>query len=395
LLSGVTTIRTSASANEVPLQVQNTAALGGTFKTASIDLIAVNGDARLLAGNENSGLGTNGFLALHTRTSETLTEKVRITSSGSVGIGTSTPNASGILHVNKSQNLGTSVFVTNDSTGVSAFASFRAGLNPSNFSTDYFSGTIAGTNFSTIGILKAKTGLLECFGSNLVISNYNDTEPIIFATTTSRTERMRLTAAGRLLLGTTTESTFLLDVNGTARVSGNLTLGTTPTIQSTTGNIIFTSVDVPSRTLTFDTTNNILSFSNFATQAYVGLKFYGPGNPNSFVSPDGINDVGSSKITSYDANGNASINASNNGNRSIVLKGLGANGSVLIGAITTGNGTQYNAILRCDSTTQGFMPPRMTTTQKNAIGTPTAGLQVYDTTLNQMSYYNGTSWVNF
>jgi hypothetical protein len=33
---------------------------------------------------------------------------------------------------------------------------------------------------------------------------------------------MRLTAAGRLLLGTTTESTFLLDVNGTARVSGEL-----------------------------------------------------------------------------------------------------------------------------------------------------------------------------
>jgi len=33
-------------------------------------------------------------------------------------------------------------------------------------------------------------------------------------------ERMRLTTLGRLLLGTTTESTYLLDVNGTARVSG-------------------------------------------------------------------------------------------------------------------------------------------------------------------------------
>ena len=35
---------------------------------------------------------------------------------------------------------------------------------------------------------------------------------------------MTLTAAGRLLLGTTTESTYLLDVNGTARVSGVLTV---------------------------------------------------------------------------------------------------------------------------------------------------------------------------
>lgn len=36
---------------------------------------------------------------------------------------------------------------------------------------------------------------------------------------------------------------------------------------------------------------------------------------------------------------------------------------------------------------------RMTTTQKNAL-VAVAGMVVYDTTLNQMSYYNGTSWVN-
>jgi hypothetical protein len=54
-----------------------------------------------------------------------------------------------------------------------------------------------------------------------------------------------------------------------------------------------------------------------------------------------------------------------------------------------------SARLQVDSTTQGFLPPRMTTTQKLAIGTPAAGLMVYDTTLNQMSYYNGTLWINF
>jgi hypothetical protein len=35
----------------------------------------------------------------------------------------------------------------------------------------------------------------------------------------------------------------------------------------------------------------------------------------------------------------------------------------------------------------------MTTTQKNAIASPAAGLMVYDTTLNVISYYNGTSWI--
>jgi len=54
-----------------------------------------------------------------------------------------------------------------------------------------------------------------------------------------------------------------------------------------------------------------------------------------------------------------------------------------------------SAQLDISSSTKGFLPPRMTTTQKNAIASPAAGLQVYDTTLNQMSYYNGTSWIDF
>jgi hypothetical protein len=35
----------------------------------------------------------------------------------------------------------------------------------------------------------------------------------------------------------------------------------------------------------------------------------------------------------------------------------------------------------------------MTTTQKNAIATPVAGLMVYDTTLNLISVFNGTIWI--
>lgn len=54
-----------------------------------------------------------------------------------------------------------------------------------------------------------------------------------------------------------------------------------------------------------------------------------------------------------------------------------------------------SAILDIRSTTRGFLPPRLSSTQKLAIASPAAGLQVYDSTLNQMSYYNGTTWVNF
>jgi hypothetical protein len=50
-----------------------------------------------------------------------------------------------------------------------------------------------------------------------------------------------------------------------------------------------------------------------------------------------------------------------------------------------------SAALQADSTTKGFLPPRMTTTQKNAIATPAAGLMVYDSTLAKLCVYT-TAW---
>jgi hypothetical protein len=46
-----------------------------------------------------------------------------------------------------------------------------------------------------------------------------------------------------------------------------------------------------------------------------------------------------------------------------------------------------------DSTTQGFLVPRMTTTQINAIGSPSEGLQVYNTTIEHMCFYQSGAWV--
>jgi hypothetical protein len=51
-----------------------------------------------------------------------------------------------------------------------------------------------------------------------------------------------------------------------------------------------------------------------------------------------------------------------------------------------------SAKLQLDSTTKGFLPPRMTTTQKNAIASPATGLQVFDSTMNATCEYNGTGW---
>jgi len=51
-----------------------------------------------------------------------------------------------------------------------------------------------------------------------------------------------------------------------------------------------------------------------------------------------------------------------------------------------------SASFQVDSTTTGILPPRMTTTQKNAISSPAAGLVVYDNTTNKLQCYNGSTW---
>ena len=51
-----------------------------------------------------------------------------------------------------------------------------------------------------------------------------------------------------------------------------------------------------------------------------------------------------------------------------------------------------SAQLDVTSSTKGFLPPRMTTAQRNAIASPAAGLTIYNTTVNCLQWWNGTLW---
>lgn len=65
-----------------------------------------------------------------------------------------------------------------------------------------------------------------------------------------------------------------------------------------------------------------------------------------------------------------------------------------IGALSVGKGAAApvaSAIVEIDSTTQGFLPPVMTTTQKNAISSPATGLVVFDSTLGKLCVFS-TTW---
>ncbi len=53
-----------------------------------------------------------------------------------------------------------------------------------------------------------------------------------------------------------------------------------------------------------------------------------------------------------------------------------------------------SAILDVKSTSKAFYPPRMTTAEKDAIVGKQVGAVVFDVTLNQLSVYNGSTWVS-
>lgn len=56
-----------------------------------------------------------------------------------------------------------------------------------------------------------------------------------------------------------------------------------------------------------------------------------------------------------------------------------------------GGSSDPSAVLEANSTTQGFLPPRMKTTERDAISSPANGLIIYNTTTGKHQGYNG-SW---
>ena len=67
---------------------------------------------------------------------------------------------------------------------------------------------------------------------------------------------------------------------------------------------------------------------------------------------------------------------------------IDVNGNVGVGT----SSPNASAILDAQSTTKGVRFPNMTTTQKNAVSSPAAGLVVFDTTLSKLCVYSGAAW---
>ena len=204
-------------------------------------------------------------------------------------------------------------------------------------------------------------------------------------------EAARITGATRnFLIGTTVDAGFRLQVTGTTRLVGNLSLSTA----GAAGQIIY------------PTASNVLTSSgNFVWYGYttgnLGLYIFQILNASSFLARaqflgSTLNATANNDVLIGLDIGTTFNNGAFTGVQNVAIRTNAGNhlfgttsGSVGIGATTTINSS---SILQVTSTTQGFLPPRMTTAQKNAIVTPATGLMVYDTTLNKLCVYTGATW---
>lgn len=119
-------------------------------------------------------------------------ERMRITSSGLVGIGTTNPNSNGgsgagLLHINGA------------AAGAWAITHYTNG---------------------TTGFTESDGFIVGSIGADAYIFNYENS-PILFGTNSS--ERLRITSGGNLLVGTTTDTGEKLQVNGAATFSSSVT----------------------------------------------------------------------------------------------------------------------------------------------------------------------------
>jgi len=324
-------------------------------------------------------------------------ERMRISSAGYLGIGTSSP--ANTLHVLSS--VGTNTYFQSSATAV--YLKFGNSL-----ATDGFIG-------------------YESTGGNQMTFY------------TANTEKMRLDSSGNLGLGVTPSAWGV----GSGGHAFELAGGNSIWSYSSSSGFNFSQNLYYNGAYYYKTTNGASSYGQYngvhywynAPSGAAGTTFaltqamtldnsgnlgIGTTSPtgrvhssNSYSNSSNVSFVAEANIPGYN------LRSSGGGRLSLVTGYIGANISSILTATSTNNpsdemmrfdhsnlftsflagnvgiGTSSpnaSAILDAQSTTKGVRMPNMTTTQKNAISSPAAGLMVFDTTLAKLCVYSGSAW---
>lgn len=201
---------------------------------------------------DNSGVGgitygdTNGAIAFHTSTTGVGTERMRITSAGNVGIGTSSPDSRLVVfdattsRVQIQGNATTDLWMrraSTDASGNRIFLDKARGTiaSPSIVADADYLGEIRwrghdGTDWRNAAIIQAEVDGTPGSGDMPGRLTFWTTPD----GTTTITERMRINSAGNVGIGKTPAAGILLDVNGKGAFSDILTAPTASVDTNTT-----------------------------------------------------------------------------------------------------------------------------------------------------------------
>ena len=348
----------AATASLAPLYLPLT---GGTISgnvtvlgTASVNTLIVN-QTQLSTGSNQLGDAADDFQTLYGTVriptgSLTVTGSITQNAStasfgGVVGIGTTTP--SNPLHILSATNAALFAKVQNTNGGSLASAGFEMQSN-----TAYGSLFANPSTYVPYGVLGPSQ--IGFYTSNtFAIAVDNASADFRIGVGASSVERLRINGStGNVLINTTTDAGFKLDVNGTARVQGDTTIGL-----GTTGVI---------NNLTFQSARGGaglragIYWSSGAS--IINRRKFNGGNDNTLSFS-----VGSSPIELLTIQEHNGISTTNN---------VGINNT----------NPNISAVLDVASTTQGFLPPRTNLTSN--ISSPAQGLMTYLTgSTNEGLYY--------
>lgn len=195
--------------------------------------------------------GTTNYLSKFTGTT-TLGNSLVYDNGTNVGIGTTSPTDR--LHIVDATNANIFARVTANGTNASA-AWVAQNDQVDNVVYRVFGSAVTGTQMG-ISLARSASLLANLGGTgSFLVGTYSNTD---FILGTANTERARINTSGNFLIGTTTDSGYKLDVSGSSRVTGDITLGTGATTDNSKINIYGNNAGV-SKYLRLEHTNSSTS----------------------------------------------------------------------------------------------------------------------------------------